>query len=175
MKRLLIAAAALMIPNLAAADTFQVEATNGMSKEHLTQMVIGDVAQEAAFWNAEGTLTEDAQMLALKGWPQFLALTLGAHGAILSGPDQIDDRKHQTLPLGTLSDDFTLEANEFILLAMVGTEIVPDHYLIGRFDMRETDEAQVTLDRYDLGTEDGEAPQVLLGPSEITVTLRRVN
>jgi len=174
MKRLLIAAAALMIPTFATADTFQVAATNGMTEEHLTQLVIGAADQEQAFWDAEGTLTEDAQILALKGWPQFLALTLGEHGAILNGPDQIKDRPHQTLPLNALSDDFSLNTNEFIIMAMVGTEVVPDHYLIGRFDMSEADTQTITLDRFDLGTEDGEAPQVLVGPSKVTVTLQRV-
>ncbi len=154
MKKLLATALALALGGGAAlAETYTVTVTNTLSEELLAPIVVTG-AENDKFIFTGGYVTPEAEDQILTGDPAKLVEAIGMNmagvGHGMDGPPGV-----LLAPGDSVTFEVETEATTLRILAMIAPTMVPDNYVTAVADVSAGHEVTVSLDRYDIGNDEG--------------------
>lgn len=172
MNRLLVATAFLaMTSGAALADNYTITVTNNLSEELLAPIVVTSTSNDVAFF--EGNyVTPEAEEQILTGDPARIVDRIGAAMAAVghgeAGPPGV-----LLAPGDSVTFEFDTHATSLRILAMVAPTLVPDHYVTNVVDIQAITEVTVTLDRFDIGHDEGTMTRTSVETGAATVVITR--
>ncbi len=172
MKKLLATALALALTSGAAlAETYTVTVTNTLSEELFAPIVVTG-AENDKFIFANGYVTPEAEAQILTGDPAKLVEAIGMNmagvGHGMDGPPGV-----LLAPGDSVTFEVETGATTLRILAMVAPTMVPDNYVTAVADVSVGHEVTVSLDRYDIGNDEGTKKITAVSESVGTVTISR--
>jgi len=172
MNKVLIAAVLAAVSSSAAlADTFSITVTNNLSDELLAPIVVTSAENDAHFF--EGNyVTKAAETQILTGDPGEIVMAIGesdvAVGHGNDGPPGV------LLSAGdSVTFEFETNATALRILAMVAPTMVPDNYVSNVVDIHATQRVEATLNRFDIGHDEGTKLNTMLANGGATVVIVR--
>lgn len=151
-KTLLSSVALGLISTAAFAGTYSVTVTNNLDQELLAPILIADAKYDTEIFDM-GYVTPEAEHQILTGDPAKLAERIGPDAMIGHGTD---GPPGVLLAAGkSVTFDITTEAHSVRVISMVAPTMVPDNYVTAVVDLGMGDMATQTLDRFDIGHDEG--------------------
>jgi len=168
---LIAAAIAISAASPSLGDTFAITVTNTLAEELLAPIVVTSAANDDHFFDGS-YVTPAAETQILTGDPGMVVASIGADGAAVGhgsdGPPGV------LLAAGkSVTFEFESDATAFRILAMVAPTMVPDNYVSNVVDVHGADEATVTLDRFDIGHDEGTRATARIAQGGATATIVR--
>ncbi|MFT4621092.1 MAG: hypothetical protein ACI9KS_000021 [Sulfitobacter sp.] len=173
MKTILLTAAALAVSASAAmAASYTVTVTNTLDTELFAPVVLTDAANDGKLFTM-GYVTAAAEDQILTGDPKMVVEAIGmdmvtvAHGT--DGPPGV-----LLAPGKSISFDLETDATALRLLAMIAPTEVPDNYVTSLIDLSAGADVTVSLDRFDIGHDEGTMMSKRIGEAVGTVTITKM-
>lgn len=151
-KTLLTSVAFGLISGSAFAGTYSVTVTNNLEGELLAPILIADAKYDSEIFDM-GYVTPEAEHQILTGDPGKLAARIGPDAMVGHG---MDGPPGVLLAAGkSVTFEITTEAHSVRVISMVAPTMVPDNYVTAVVDLGMGDMASQTLDRFDIGHDEG--------------------
>ena len=172
MKKFIIAStAAFTVSSTALAETYTITVTNNLSEELLAPIVVTSAANDSHFFDGN-YVTPAAETQILTGDPMEVVASIGADEAAvghgLDGPPGV------LLAAGkSITFEFETDATSFRILAMVAPTMIPDNYVSNVVDVHAKETVMVSLDRFDIGHDEGTMINAMIGDSAATVVITK--
>ena len=171
MKRVLSAlAATAMLVSTAQAGVFSVTVTNNLAEELLAPILITNAANDSEIFDGN-YVTPEAEQQILTGDPGMLAARIGSDAMVGHGSDG---------PPGVLlaagkSVTFEIEtdATSVRVIAMVAPTMVTDNYVSNVVDLHASTSVTATLNRFDIGHDEGTMTNMMVGDAVATIEFIR--
>ncbi len=150
-KKSFIAAAVLIGGiNSAFAETYSVTVTNTMSEELLAPVLVAPASADSNIFDGH-YVTAEAETQILTGDPASLAGKIGSSATVAHGED--GPPGVLLAPGKSITFDVDTDADLVRIISMVAPTMVPDNFLSAVVDLNAP--LVVTLDRYDIGHDEG--------------------
>jgi len=172
MNKVLIAAAFAAVSSGAAlADTYSITVTNNLSDELLAPIVVTSAANDTHLF--EGTyVTAAAETQILTGDPAQVVMAIGESEAAVGhgndGPPGV-----LLAAGGSVTFEFETDATALRILAMVAPTMVPDNYVSNVVDVHASPSSTATLNRFDIGNDEGTKINSMIAEEAATVVIVR--
>jgi hypothetical protein len=129
-----------------------VTVTNNLDEELLAPILIADAKYDTEIFDM-GYVTPEAEHQILTGDPGMLADRIGPDAMVGHG---VDGPPGVLLAAGkSVTFDITTDAHSVRVISMVAPTMVPDNYVSAVVDLGTGDMAAMTLDRFDIGHDEG--------------------
>ena len=163
----LVASAVLGLMSTAAfAGSYSVTVTNNLDEELLAPILIADAKYDSEIFDM-GYVTPEAEHQILTGDPGKLAARIGPDAMVGHGED---GPPGVLLAAGkSVTFEITTEAQSVRVISMVAPTIVPDNYVTAVVDLGMGDMASHTLDRFDIGHDEGTKTITQVGEASATI------
>lgn len=151
-KSILGAAAIAVLAGSASAGTYTVTVTNNMDEELLAPILITSAGNDMEIFSGS-YVTPEAEAQILTGDPAMLAARIGPDAMVGHGTD--GPPGVLLAPGKSVSFEIETEAASVRVLAMVAPTVVPDNYVTNVVNLFGVDMAEIGLDRFDIGHDEG--------------------
>lgn len=163
---LLTATAFGLMSTAAMAGTYSVTVTNNMDEELLAPILITDAKYDTEIFDMS-YVTPEAEHQILTGDPAQLAARIGPDAMVGHGTD---GPPGVLLAAGkSVTFEITTEATSLRVLSMVAPTMVPDNYVSAVIDLGMDGMMAHTLDRFDIGHDEGTKAITPVGEAVATV------
>jgi hypothetical protein len=152
MKLLLTSAVLMTAATSALAGSYKVTVTNNLDDELLAPILITDVKNDTEIFDM-GYVTPEAEHQILTGDPVQLAERIGPDAMVGHGTD---GPPGVLLAAGkSVTFEITTDSHALRVISMVAPTKVPDNYVTAVIELGMDDMASQTLDRFDIGHDEG--------------------
>ncbi len=165
-KTLLASLALGMMSTAAFAGTYSVTVTNNLDQELLAPILIADAKYDTEIFDM-GYVTPEAEHQILTGDPGKLAARIGPDAMVGHGED--GPPGVLLAPGKSVTFDITTEAHSVRVISMVAPTMVPDNYVTALVELGMGDMASASLDRFDIGHDEGTKTVKLVGEASATI------
>lgn len=153
------------------ADILSIKVTNNTKNELLAPIVVTSAANDAKFFKGR-YVTSAAEHQILTGDPGKIVASIGEGNAAVGhgtdGPPGVLLKSGDSVTF-----EFETNATALRVLAMVAPTMVPDNYASNVVDIHGMDEVTVTLNRFDIGHNEGTKKVTMVGQNAATVMIVR--
>lgn len=166
---LTLAGISLCFAQAVMADTFTITVTNQLSEELLAPIVVTSATNDAAFFEGD-YVTSAAETQILTGDPAEVVAAIGDVGVVhgTDGPPGV-----LLAPGGSVTLEYQTDATALRILAMVAPTMLPDTYVTGVADLQAADSVSLTLDRFDIGNDEGTKMRTQSGQAAALIEITR--
>ncbi len=165
------AAAACLLTGSAFAETFSLTVTNTMQEELLAPILVTGAENDGLLFSGS-YVTPAAEHQILTGDPAQVVESIGMHGATvghgMDGPPGV-----LLAPGASVTFDVDTQARSLRILAMVAPTKVPDNYVTNVVDIHTAMGTTVTLNRFDIGHDEGSMKDMLVSEGGATVMIAK--
>lgn len=153
------------------AEKYEVTVTNNLSEELLAPILITNAANDGHIFDGS-YVTAEAEEQILTGDPGKLAMRIGADAMVGHGSD---GPPGVLLAAGkSVTFEISTEATAVRVIAMVAPTMKPDHYVTSVVDLSAGAMAGTTLDRYDIGHDEGTMKRMDVADGVATVSFKKL-
>lgn len=166
---LTLAGLGLCIAQSVSADTYTITITNQLSEELLAPIAVTSAANDAALFDGD-YVTPAAETQILTGDPAEVVAAIGDVGVVhgTDGPPGV-----LLAPGGSVTLAYETDATALRILAMVAPTMLPDTYVTGVADLQAADSIIMTLDRFDIGNDEGTMMRTQTGEAAALIAITR--
>lgn len=133
-------------------ETYKVTVTNNLDEELLAPILITNVANDAHIFDG-AYVTPEAEEQILTGDPAKLAMRIGEDAMVGHGSD--GPPGVLLAPGKSVSFEIKTDATAVRVIAMIAPTMKTDHYVSNVVDLHAAAMAGVTLNRFDIGHDEG--------------------
>jgi hypothetical protein len=170
-RTLLTAGALSLVASSAMAASYTVTVTNNLDEELLAPILITNSANDTEIFTMENYVTSEAEEQILTGDPGKLAARIGADAMVGHG---MDGPPGLLLAAGkSVTFDIETDATSVRVLSMVAPTMVPDNYVSNVVDIHAVEMVAATLDRFDIGHDEGTMMNMKVAEAAATITFKR--
>lgn len=152
------------------ADTWTVTVTNNMADELLAPILITDAMNDDQIFDGK-YVTPEAEEQILTGDPGKLAMRIGPDAMVGHGTD--GPPGVLLAPGKSVTFDITTSATSLRVLSMVAPTMKTDNYVSNVVDLHAMTMAGASLNRFDIGHDEGTKMSMLVSEGAATVSFEK--
>ncbi len=152
------------------ATTYVVTITNNLADELLAPVLVTGAKNDAEIFKGD-YVTAEAEVQVLTGDPAKLAMRIGEDAAVGHGAD--GDKGVLLAAGNSISFEVTTSAHDLRVFSMVAPTKTTDHYVSAVISLDDHGMAEATLNRYDIGHDEGTMMRKEVSLAAATVSVKK--